>query len=152
MPRWRSPTALALGAAATTEADRLALARLCQAAEHAARGVPTGLLDQIASIGGVAGHGILIDCTTFDITPVPLPPADEVHWLVINTGARSLAASGYTERVRQLTAAAAEIGPLRDATLDAVATLGDAVAARPRPPRRHGERTRARLRRRRVRR
>ena len=118
-------TALALGAAATTEADRLALARLCQAAEHAARGVPTGLLDQIASIGGVAGHGILIDCTTFDVAPVPLPPPDEVHWLVVNTGARSLAASGYTERVRQLAAAADEIGPLRDATPDAVASLAD---------------------------
>ena len=55
--------ALALGA---DPSDVVALARLCQAAEHAARGVPTGLLDQLASIGGVAGCGLLIDCTALD--------------------------------------------------------------------------------------
>ena len=33
------------------------LARRCQAAEHAARGVPTGILDQLASIGGRPGAG-----------------------------------------------------------------------------------------------
>ena len=48
--------ALAIGA---DDSDPVALARLCQAAEHAARGVPTGILDQIASICGVAGHALL---------------------------------------------------------------------------------------------
>ncbi len=119
--------ALALGAPAGTDAERLTLARLCQAAEHAARGVPTGLLDQMASIGGVAGHGILIDCTTLHVTPVALPPTDDVRWLVVNTGARSLAASGYSARVAELAAAAREIGPIRDATAADVDTLGDPV-------------------------
>lgn len=68
--------ALALGARSGTDPERLALARLCQAAEHAARGVPTGLLDQMASIFGIAGHGLLIDCQEMSAAPVALPPAD----------------------------------------------------------------------------
>ena len=53
--------ALALGADAT---DPVALARACQAAEHAARGVPTGILDQISSICGQQGCALLLtlDC------------------------------------------------------------------------------------------
>ena len=59
--------ALAIGA---DDSDPVALARLCQAAEHAAHGVPTGILDQIASICGVAGHALLLDCHTVSVTPV----------------------------------------------------------------------------------
>ena len=59
--------ALAIGA---DDSDPVALARLCQAAEHAARGVPTGILDQISSICGVAGHALLLDCHTVSVTPV----------------------------------------------------------------------------------
>lgn len=119
-------TALALGASPD---DRIALARLCQAAEHAARDVPTGLLDQLASICGVAGHAILIDCTAFTTTPVPLPPGDEIEWLVVDTGARALG-SAYAERVAELVAAAAAIGPIRHATLESAESLDDARARR----------------------
>lgn len=116
--------ALALGADAT---DPVGLARLCQAAEHAARGVPTGLLDQLACIGGVAGHALLVDCRELTTTPVPLPPADEAAWLVVFTGARSLAASQYSTRVAELAAVEARIGPVRDASADDAARLSDPV-------------------------
>jgi galactokinase len=114
--------ALALGADAS---DPIALARLCQAAEHAARGVPTGLLDQIASICGVDGCGLRIDCRALEVTPVVLPPADAARWLVVWAGARSLATSAYGARVAELAAAQSAIGPLRDAELGDLESIDD---------------------------
>ena len=117
--------ALAIGADAS---DPVALARLCQAAEHAARGVPTGILDQISSICGVAGHALLLDCHTVTVTPVRLPPAEVAEWVVlVPTGSRDLATSGYGERVAELARAEAEIGPLRLAALDDVNHIVDPV-------------------------
>jgi galactokinase len=117
-------SALAMGA---DNADPIGLARLCQAAEHAARGVPTGLLDQLASICGVEGCGLHLDCRSLKIVPVLLPPSDVARWLVIWAGARSLADSGYADRVAELANAEATIGPLRDATADDLAELDDAT-------------------------
>jgi galactokinase len=119
--------ALALGVDAS---DPVALARLCQRAEHRARGVPTGLLDQLAVIGGVAGHGLLLDCTGLTLTPVPLPPPSDAVWLVIHAGTRSLAQSGYTDRVHELAAAEAVIGPVRNASLGDVEAIADPVVRR----------------------
>jgi galactokinase len=118
--------ALALGA---DLADPVALARRCQAAEHAARGVPTGILDQLASISGQAGCGLLLDCSALHVTPVPLPP--DVEWVVVvpNAG-RSLAASAYSERVAELATAEAAIGRLRDASLDDLVGIDDPVVRR----------------------
>jgi galactokinase len=88
--------ALALGATGD-------VAALCQRAEQRATGVPCGRMDQLASVHGVAGHALLIDCTTFDITPVPVPDAVEV--VVIHSGEqRSLAASAYATRRAELEA------------------------------------------------
>jgi galactokinase len=114
--------ALVLGA---DHSDPIGLARMCQAAEHAARGVPTGLLDQLAAICGVAGSGLHLDCRSLEIVPVPLPPSDVARWLVIWAGARSLADSGYADRVVELAAAETAIGPLRDASAAALAGLDD---------------------------
>jgi galactokinase len=114
--------ALALGADPT---DPIALARLCQAAEHAARGVPTGLLDQLASICGVEGCGLRLDCRSLEITPVPLPSADDAAWVVVWAGSRSLGDSGYATRVAELAVAEGEIGPLRDASLADVESIAD---------------------------
>lgn len=121
--------ALALGA---DTADPVALARLCRAAEHSARGVPTGLLDQLACIGGVAGHGLLLDCSALTIEPVPLPPPSEVEWVVISSGRRDLAASQYSTRVAETAAIEQQIGPLRDARLDDLAALADPLRRRAR--------------------
>src|SRR5699024_10208182 len=57
--------AMALG----FEGSPLALARLAQSAEHRASGVPCGIMDQLASAAGVAGHALLIDCHDLTVTP-----------------------------------------------------------------------------------
>jgi galactokinase len=119
--------ALALGA---DEGDPVALARLCQAAEHAARGVPTGLLDQLASITGVAGHAVLIDCRDLTFHPVPLPSGDDLEIVVVPGAPRSLEHSGYADRLADLHRAEAEIGPLRDADVSDLAGVSDAAARR----------------------
>jgi galactokinase len=119
--------ALALGADAT---DRLALAVLCREAEHAARGVPTGLLDQLACVFGVAGHALLLDCSTNAVRPTPLPPPDELAVVVVVGGPRSLAATPYAQRVGELRRVEADIGPLRAAGPDDVERVTDPVLRR----------------------
>ena len=116
--------ALALGA---QTGDPIALARLCQAAEHAARGVPTGLLDQLSSICGVAGSGLHLDCRSLEVVPVPLPPPDVAQWLVVWAGARSLAESGYADRVAELAGAESVVGPLRDASIGDLDSIEDST-------------------------
>jgi galactokinase len=104
--------ALALGFTGTP----LELAMTCQRAEQRASGVPCGLMDQLASAAGVEGHALLLDCATNSVEPVRVPEGCEV--VAVHSGrARTLADSDYAERRRQCEAAAAEIGPLRDATV-----------------------------------
>lgn len=120
-------TALALGADA---GDALGLAMLCRDAEHEARGVPTGLLDQLASILGVDGHALLLDCATNEVEPTPLPPVAEAELVVIAGVPRELATSGYAERVVECGRIEDQIGPLRLATIDDVERLTDATLRR----------------------
>lgn len=100
--------ALALG----FDGDAAGLAQLARRAEHAASGVPCGIMDQLASAAGVAGSALLIDCHTLSVTPVPVP--DDVEIRVIHSGqARQLAGSAYGERKAAVDAAVALLGPLR---------------------------------------
>jgi galactokinase len=117
--------ALALG----FEGSALQLAELCQRAEHAAWGVRTGILDQLAIASGRAGHALLLDCGTLEVTPVAVPEGAEI--LVLDSGQRrSVAASAYAERRAQCEAAAAVVGPLRDASATDVEGLADPVLRR----------------------
>ena len=100
--------ALALGFDGTA----LELARLTQRAEHRAAGVPCGIMDQLASASGVAGHALLIDCHTETVEPIALPPGAEIR--VIHSGEpRTLAGSPYADRRAELDAAEHVVGPLR---------------------------------------
>ena len=97
------------------------IAWLALAAEVRATGVPGGLLDQMASLGGREGHALLLDCRALTIDPVPLP--DDLAILVIHSGVeRALADSAYAARRASCEAAARRIGvdKLRDARLDQV--------------------------------
>ena len=103
--------ALALGFEGTPH--ELALA--CQEAEHRASGVPSGVMDQLASAEGVEGHALLMDFAALEVTPVPMPAGVDI--VVVHSGqARALAGSAYAERRAQCEAASEIIGPLRDAS------------------------------------
>ncbi len=113
--------ALAAAAVAGMSLDNRALARAAQQAEHLARGVPCGIMDQMASVCGRAGHALLLDCRSLDISPVPLPPGVAV--LIVHSGVtRRLDRSAYAERRRACEDAAARLGvpALRDAMLEQV--------------------------------
>ncbi len=117
--------ALALG----FDGPPIDLALACQRAEHLASGVPSGVMDQLASVLGRPGHALLIDFSSLDVVPVPVPAGVDV--VVVHSGqARALAGSAYAERRAQCEAAAAVIGPLREATVDDVARLDDELLRR----------------------
>ena len=117
--------ALALG----FDGEAVELAQACQRAENLASGVPSGVMDQLASAAGVAGHALLIDCSTLAITAVPLPPGVDV--VVAHSGQnRTLAGSAYAQRRAECEAAADVVGPLREASLADLAAIGDEVVRR----------------------
>jgi len=117
--------ALALGFEGTPH--ELALA--CQRAEHLAAGVPSGVMDQLASALGQDGHALLMDFSSLEVVPVPMPAGVDV--VVVHSGqARALAGSAYAERRAQCEAAAEVIGPLRDATEFHIVRLEDPVLRR----------------------
>ena len=111
-------------ALATALADVLAaplfgipLARLCQEAEQRFAGVPCGIMDQMVSALGKAGHALLVDCRSLDVRFVPFPPPERAALLVVDSGEhRSLADGRYAERRREAeeAARAAGVATLRD--------------------------------------
>ena len=122
----------AVGLALGFDGTPTELAQAAQRAEHAATGVPTGIMDQLCIAAARAGHASLIDCQTLAITHVPVP--DDLDVVVKFILHRTLVGSAYAERVAECAAAEAVLGPLRSATLDAVeaATLGEMVRRRAR--------------------
>jgi galactokinase len=101
--------------------EREAAARAASAAETLATGVPGGLMDQLASLFGRAGHALRIDCRDISITPVAIPSSIAV--LVVHCGVpRTLAGSEYAARRAECEAVAAALGlrALRDATPEQV--------------------------------
>jgi galactokinase len=120
---------LALALALGFEGSPAELAALGQRAEHAATGVPSGIMDQLASAAGVAGHALRIDCHAGSVDPIPLPDGLEV--VVAHSGVRrALEHTPYAERVAELRAAEEVVGPLRLAGPDDLATLGDPLLRR----------------------
>lgn len=96
--------ALALG----FEGDPQTVARMVQRAEAAA-GSDVGLMDPLVSMGGVAGHALLIDFATVSYDAVPLPDGLEV--VVVHSGVpRRLAHTPYAARRAECDAASLELG------------------------------------------
>jgi galactokinase len=98
--------------------DPLAKALLCQSAEHEFAGVPCGIMDQLVSVMGRAGHAALIDCRSRSVRQVAVPA--DVAILVVNSGVRhSLGAGEYAARRATCAAAAGKLGlrSLREAKL-----------------------------------
>ena len=103
-----------------------ALAELCQQAETIATGVPCGIMDQLASVSGRAGHAMVMDCRTNTVEHVPLPA--EASWWVVHSGQhRQLESSPYGDRRASCELAERCIGPLRDAHLNDLTAIPDPI-------------------------
>jgi galactokinase len=91
------------------------MALLGQKAENKWVGVNCGIMDQMISAAGEAGHALLIDCRNLRTSPVPIP--DDSLVVVLDTATRrGLVGSAYNERRQQCEAAAKFFGvsALRD--------------------------------------
>jgi galactokinase len=93
--------ALGLCAVADFAVERLELARALRRAEHRAVGVPSGIMDQAASLLARADHALLLDTGTLAYEHVPLPAG--LRLVVFDSGIRrSLEHTGYATRKREL--------------------------------------------------
>jgi len=114
--------------------DRVAVATLARRAENEFVGVPTGSMDQLASMLCEEGHALLLDCRTTDTRAIPFDPAgDDLALLVVDTHVvHELTGTEYGDRRDACERAASALGlpSLRDATLPQAASLQDAVLRR----------------------
>jgi galactokinase len=95
-----------------------AMAKIGQRAENEWVGINCGIMDQLISAAGVAGHALLIDCRSLETQPVPLPTGTAV--VVLDTATRrGLVDSAYNERRAQCEAAARffDVRALRDVSV-----------------------------------
>lgn len=108
-----------------TDIDRTRLAQIAQAAECDFVGTKCGIMDQLISAQGKAGHALLIDCRSLGLTDAPVP-ADLAIMIVHSGVTRGLVEGHYNERRRQCEAAAKAMGvaALRDADMDMLNTAG----------------------------
>ena len=104
LPPWPGDESPAL-----SHAEKLALARLCQAAENRFVGVNCGLLDHLSSLFGRAGHVILLDFRDTRVDWTPLAP--DLAVVVCHSGVRhALVAGEYNDRRATCEAAARALG------------------------------------------
>ncbi|MGY1846725.1 galactokinase [Blastococcus sp. SYSU DS1021] len=103
------------------------LARLGQRVENEVIGVRTGIMDQLAIAGGVAGHAVLVDCRSLATEAVPVPSGTAI--LVLDSAVpRTLAGSAYNDRRAECESAVAALSTvdpglraLRDVSPDLLA-------------------------------
>jgi galactokinase len=108
--------ATALAAAADLTLGPLELAALCRRAERRAVGVPSGIMDQAASVLGRADHAVLLDCGSLDYRYVPMP-TDHLLLLADSGVRRQLENSGYAQRFEELAAALPALGGRNPSTV-----------------------------------
>jgi galactokinase len=117
--------AIALCAVAEFPLEPMEIALAARRAEHRAVGVPSGIMDQAASMLGRAGHALFLNTETLEHEHVPFPP--EIGLVIVYSGvSRRLEHSGYGRRRQELMEAVdalPEPNVLR-LTVDAVNQLG----------------------------
>ncbi len=120
------------------EVDATELALLVRTAENDYVGAPTGIMDQMASLHGVADHALFLDTRSLEVSPVPFDAAaHDLALLVVDTQAPHALVDGeYAERRASCEAGARALGvtALRDVTVEdldeALARLDDEVVRR----------------------
>jgi galactokinase len=128
-------TALALTELAGLSVDRRELAAIARRAENEFVGVPSGIMDQSASLLSQAGHALLLDCRSLETSQVPFDPAAAgASLLLVNTRAKHDLVDGeYGQRRAECEEAARRLGipSLRSLTTPAEADrLADPVLRR----------------------
>jgi galactokinase len=105
-------TALALTSLAGVEIPRADLVTIARRAENEFVGVPTGVMDQSASLRCQAGHALLLDCRSLEMAQVPFDPAGAgAALLLVNTRARHALSDGeYGRRRAECEEAARRLG------------------------------------------
>jgi len=100
------------------EWDSIQMAQIGQRAENLWVGVNCGIMDQISSALEQAGHALLLDCRSLEISHIPLP-SDIAVVVLDTTTRRGLVGSAYNERRAQCETAShlLAIRALRDITL-----------------------------------
>jgi galactokinase len=128
-------TELALPQSAGLTVPRRELAAIARRAENEFVGVPSGIMDQSASLLSQAGHALLLDCRSLETSQVPFAPAAAgASLLLINTRAKHDLSDGeYGQRRAECEEAARRLGipSLRSLTTPAeVDQLADPVLRR----------------------
>jgi len=105
-------TALALTELGELAVPRADLVTLARRAENEFVGVPTGIMDQSASLLCRAGHALLLDCRSLEVAQVPFEPAaGGASLLLINTRAKHDLVDGeYGARRAECEEAARRLG------------------------------------------
>lgn len=99
------------------------MAQISQKADNQWVGIQSGIMDQMISAVGQAGHALLIDCRSLAHELVPVPPDEDgtaTAVIILDTATRrGLVDSAYNERRAQCEAVAAHFGvpALRDISL-----------------------------------
>ena len=91
---------------------RADLVTIARRAENEFVGVPTGIMDQSASLRCQAGHALLLDCRSLEVAQVPFDPAAAgAGLLLINTRADHVLSDGeYGRRRAECEEAARRLG------------------------------------------
>lgn len=81
--------------------SRVELAQLCKRSSNQFMGIPSGIMDQFASLNGQAGKAILLDCNTLEHHFIEAKIPDYSFVLVNSEVAHQLGNSEYPVRVAQ---------------------------------------------------
>jgi galactokinase len=81
--------------------SRQKLAQLCQQSSNNFMGIPSGIMDQFASLLGQAGQAIKLDCRDLTYEYIPLDTGPYTLVLINSTISHDHASSAYAERVEE---------------------------------------------------
>lgn len=85
------------------------MAQLCKRSSNDFMGIPSGIMDQFASLNGTAAGPMLLDCDTLKFRPIINRVTDHSFVLVNSMVSHSLASGEYHVRVKQCATALAAI-------------------------------------------